>query len=195
MSTSNSGMNYAPKGKPSPVCAAGEFIFAAAFLDHGHIYGQCNGLREAGGELRWVYDPDAARVKQFVDPYPEVKVARSFDEILGDASVKLVASAAVPCDRGPIGVRVMRAGKDYFTDKGPFTSLDQLETARAVARETKQKYACYYSERLHVECAMFATELIAQGALTSEQARSHPVGGPRQQLCQKVHRNIEPQSE
>jgi predicted dehydrogenase len=165
MSTANSGMTYAPKGKPSPVCAPGEFIFAAAFLDHGHIYGQCNGLREAGGELRWVYDPDAARVKQFVEAYPGVKVARSFEEILDDASVKLVASAAVPCDRGPIGVQVMRAGKDYFTDKGPFTSLDQLETARAVARETKKMYACYYSERLHVECGMFATELVAQGAI------------------------------
>ena len=33
------GMNYAPQGKPSPVVKAGEFTFAAAHLDHGHIYG------------------------------------------------------------------------------------------------------------------------------------------------------------
>src|SRR5204863_1670038 len=55
------GMNYAPQGKPQPVVQPGEFIFAAVALDHGHIYGQCNGLREAGGELRYVFDPDPAK--------------------------------------------------------------------------------------------------------------------------------------
>ena len=54
-------MNYAPQGKPSPVVKPGEFTFAAAHLDHGHIYGQCNGLLEAGAELKWVYDPDAKK--------------------------------------------------------------------------------------------------------------------------------------
>ena len=42
------GMNYAPKGIPKPVCGKGEFVFAAIALDHGHIYGICNGLTEAG---------------------------------------------------------------------------------------------------------------------------------------------------
>ena len=36
----------------------GEFIFSAAHLDHGHIYGMTNGLLEAGGTLKYVYDPD-----------------------------------------------------------------------------------------------------------------------------------------
>src|SRR5258708_29821379 len=39
----------------SPVVKPGEFAFAAAHLEHGHIYGQCNGLLEAGAELKWVY--------------------------------------------------------------------------------------------------------------------------------------------
>ena len=56
------GMNYAPVGKPAPVVAPGEFVFAAAALDHGHIYGQTQGLVEAGGECRYVWDPDPARV-------------------------------------------------------------------------------------------------------------------------------------
>ena len=84
------GMNYAPVGKPRPVVEPGEFIFAAAHLDHGHIYGQCNGLLEAGGELRWVYDPDAKKVEQFQKRFPHVKVARSDAEILDDPEVKLV---------------------------------------------------------------------------------------------------------
>ena len=50
------GMNYAPQGKPRPVVAPGEFAFAVIGLDHGHIYGQCNGLIEAGADLVAVYD-------------------------------------------------------------------------------------------------------------------------------------------
>ena len=159
------GMNYAPQGKPSPVVKAGEFGFAAAHLDHGHIYGQCNGLLEAGADLKWVFDPDPKKVEAFVAKYPQAKVARSLDEILADGAVKLVTAAAIPCDRGPIGCRVMEAGKDYFTDKTPFTSLDQLDQAKAVVARTGRKYMVYFSERLHVEAAMWATDFIAAGGI------------------------------
>ncbi|MEO8204809.1 MAG: Gfo/Idh/MocA family oxidoreductase [Chthoniobacterales bacterium] len=159
------GMNYAPKGKPNPVCKRGEFPIAAVSLDHGHIYGQCNALTEAGAELKWVYDPDPKRVEAFQKTYPGVKAARSLDEVLDDPEIRLVTAAAVPSERGPLGVRVMQAGKDYFTDKTPFTSLEQLEAARKVTAETGRKYMVYYSERLHVEGAVFAGELIEQGAI------------------------------
>ncbi len=159
------GMNYAPQGKPSPVVKAGEFTFAAAHLDHGHIYGQCNGLLEAGAGLKWVYDPDEKKVAAFVAKYPQARVARSLDEILADAQVQLVAAAAVPCERGPLGGRVMEAGKDYFTDKTPFISLTQLDAAKATVARTGRKYMVYFSERLHVESAMYATDLVAGGAI------------------------------
>jgi predicted dehydrogenase len=159
------GMSYAPEGKPVPVVKAGEFVFAAAALDHGHIYGQCNGLIEAGGTLRYVYDPDPEKVAGFLKSFPQAKPVESLEKILDDPEIHLVAAAAIPSDRGPLGVRVMEAGKDYFTDKTPFTSLDQLETARATASRTGRKYMVYYSERLHVECAVFAGELIRGGAI------------------------------
>jgi predicted dehydrogenase len=158
-------MNYAPKGKPARVVSEGEFSFAVAALDHGHIYGQCNGLIEAGGTLRKVYDPDPKKVADFVRQYPQAKAVSSLEAILDDAEVRLVAAAAIPCDRGPLGVRVMEAGKDYFTDKSPFTSLDQLETARETAARTGLRYMVYYSERLHVECAIHAGNLIQDGAI------------------------------
>jgi predicted dehydrogenase len=50
----------------------------------------------------------------------------------------------------------MRHGKDYFTDKCPFTTLAQLAEAREVVAQTGEKYAVYYSERLHNESAVFA---------------------------------------
>ena len=92
---SKDGMNYAPTGKPVPVVGPGEFVIAAAALDHGHIYGMCNGLIEAGATLKWVYDRDPAKVAQFQKTYPGVRAARSEEEILSDPEVKLVCGAAV----------------------------------------------------------------------------------------------------
>lgn len=159
------GMNYAPEGKPAPVVEAGEFVFAAAALDHGHIYGQCKGLIEAGGELRYVHDPDAEKVAKFCATFPGVRAVPSLDAIFADDAVRLVAAAAVPSERGPLGLRVLDAGRDYFTDKTPFTALDQLAAARAKVQATGRKYMVYFSERLHVECAVRAGQLIEQGAI------------------------------
>nr|WP_145163989.1 Gfo/Idh/MocA family oxidoreductase [Paenibacillus terrae] len=159
------GMNYAPEGKPNHVVEPGEFVFAAAALDHGHIYGMCNGLIEAGATLKWVYDPEPARSQAFADKFPQVQIADSLEQVLGDPEVRLVAAAAVPSERCALGLQVMDAGKDYFTDKTPFTSLDQLEAARRKVKETGQKYAVYYSERLHVESAVYAGQLVQKGAI------------------------------
>ncbi len=159
------GMTYAPRGKPRPVVKPGEFAFAAVHLDHGHIYGQCNGLIEAGAQLKWVYDPDPQRVATFQGKYPQVRVARTLDEVLSDPEVKLIAAAAIPSARGPLGCRVMRAGKDYFTDKTPFTTLAQLAEARTVVAATGRKYLVYYCERLHVESAIVAGDLVQGGAI------------------------------
>ncbi len=159
------GMNYAPKGQAKAVCAPGEFRFAAIGLDHGHIYGQCNGLIEAGGELVRVFDPDPQKLGPFCQTYPGVQPARSEQEILDDPSLQLIASAGVPCERGPLGLRAMDHGKDYFTDKPPFTTLEQLAAARRKAAETGRIFAVYYAERLHVEAAVYAGQLVRAGAV------------------------------
>jgi predicted dehydrogenase len=159
------GFSYAPQGKPRPVCRAGEFPFAVVGLDHGHIFGMCNGLIEAGGTLRWVYDPDRAKVAAFRERYPEVTAARSENEVLDDPGVRLVAGAAVPADRVALGERVMGHDKDYFCDKPPLTSLAQLAEARRMVVATGRKYAVYYSERLHVESAVLAGQLVEKGAI------------------------------
>lgn len=161
----NDGMNYAPKGKPSPVVKDGEFVIAAIALDHGHIYAMCNGLTEAGATLKYVYDSDIEKCKAFAKAFPGVKIAESEEEVLNDPEVKLVAGAAVSSERCALGMRVMDAGKDYFTDKAPMTTLKQLEMAKAKVKETGKKYMVYYSERLHVESAVFAGQLIKDGAI------------------------------
>jgi predicted dehydrogenase len=165
MMSVNDGMNYAPQGKPRPVCSPGEFVIAAVSLDHGHIYGMVNGLTEAGAQIKWVYDPDPAKVAQFLKTYPGARAAASEQEVLDDRDVRLVAGAAITSKRAALGMRVLEHGKDYFTDKAPFTTLAQLEAARKRVKSTGLKYAVYYSERLHVESAVFAGQLIDEGAI------------------------------
>ena len=165
MSNNADGMNYAPESKAAPVVKPGEFVFAAVALDHGHIYGMCNGLIGAGATLKSVYDPDFAKVEEFCKKYPGTKPAQSEEEILNDPEIMLVAAAAVTSERCALGIRVMKAGKDYFTDKAPLTTLEQLDAAKKAVAETGKKYAVYFSERLHVETAVFAGQLIEQGAI------------------------------
>lgn len=159
------GMNYAPKGKPNPVCEQGDFRFATVGLDHGHIYGMTNGLLESGGELVWVFDPDPAKVEAFCKAYPQVKAASSEHEVLEDGAVQMVAGAAVTSERGAMGLRVMSHGKHYLSDKAPFTTMEQLQLARAKVADTGLIWAVCYSERVHNESAVFAGQLIEQGAI------------------------------
>lgn len=161
------GMNYAPKGKPNPVVKKGEFMFAAIGLDHGHIYGMTNGLIEAGATLKWVYDPDPKKVEAFLEEYKEegVQAAESEGQVLKDPKVKLIASACITSDRAALGVRAMTAGKDYFADKAPLTTLEQLKIVKETIAQTGKKYMVSYSERLQVESAVYAGDLIKQGAI------------------------------
>lgn len=159
------GMNYAPKGKPAPVVKPGEFVFSAVRLDHGHIYGMCNGLTEAGGTLKYVYDPDPNKVAAFLKAFPQARPARSEEEALSDGETHLIAGAAVTSERCALGLRAMDAGKDYFTDKAPFTTLAQLSAAREKIGQTGKKYMVYYSERLHDEGSILAGYLAEAGEI------------------------------
>lgn len=165
MCQKSDGMNYAPRGQVRAVCEPGEFRLGVIGLDHGHIYGMCNGLIEAGAELVWVCDPDPQKVAAFCRQFPGAKAARSELEVLDDSSLTMVAGAPVPCLRGPLGLRVMDHGKDYFTDKPPVVSLEQLEAARLKTAQTGRRFAVYYSERLHSEAAVRAGQLIQEGAI------------------------------
>ncbi len=101
----------------------------------------CNGLIEAGATLKYVYDPDPKRLRSFLTVSRRPCAAESEEEVLADPEVKLVAGAAVTSERCALGLRVMDAGKDYFTDKAPFTTLAQLgRRARQSRRNRPQIY-------------------------------------------------------
>lgn len=166
MSDSRDGQSFKPQfTETKAVIDPGQLTFAAAYFDHGHIYGQIEGLMQAGANLKYIFDPNPERVQAFAQKHPNAKFVSSFEEILQDEQVQLVTSAAVPCDRGPIGMRVLQSGKDYFTDKSPFTTLEQLQTARDTVKQTGRKYMVYYCERLGSEATWHAGEIIREGAI------------------------------
>lgn len=169
--------------RPAPAARPGEFVFSVAGMDHGHIYGMAASLAAAGATLKYVYDPDPVKVESLLKRFPQARAARCLEEILADADTRLVAAAAIPCQRCALGLRVMDAGKDYFTDKAPLTSLEQLAAARQKALETGRKYMVYYSERLSVESAVLAGMLIDQGrigrVIQVTGFGPHRLGGPR----------------
>lgn len=154
-----------PDGSGKPVCGKGEFIFASAGLDHGHIYAQTAGLISAGAECKYVWDADRNKIDAFLKRFPDVKVASSLEEILEDKSVRLVANASIPSDRFAFGMNVLESGKHYFVDKPPFTTLEDLESAKKKVAQTGFKFMPYFAERIHNQAAERAGKLIKEGAI------------------------------
>jgi predicted dehydrogenase len=139
--------------------------FAVIGIDHNHILGITEAVKRGGGELVKVHSTNQTALADFQKRYPEAKLAASEDEILSDPAIKLVASAAIPDLRAPLGVRVLRHGKDYLSDKPGITTLEQLAEVRKAVKETGRMYAIMYSERLEVRAAVKAGELIKAGAI------------------------------
>ena len=160
-----SGYDYVPDGSGESVCQKGDFVFAAAGLDHGHIYAQTQGLISAGAQCELVWDSDSKKVEEFLKRFPDVKVATSLEEILDNKDIVCVAGASIPADRFDLGKKVIEAGKHYFVDKPPFTTLEQLEQAKALVAKTGLKYMPYFAERIHNQAAEKANELIKSGAI------------------------------
>ncbi|NBB80157.1 MAG: Gfo/Idh/MocA family oxidoreductase [Verrucomicrobia bacterium] len=142
-----------------------DFGVAAAYLEHPHIFGQVNGLLEAGASPTYVYDPDPAKVATFRERFPGFQAADSFERILEDPRTRLVTAAGVPSERAAVGEAVLRSGKDYFVDKAPFTTLEQAAAVRRCIRETGGKYLVFYGERVATESGYFLEKLLASGLL------------------------------
>ena len=154
-----------PKEQPLKATPQRKIRFSVIGLNHGHIYGQCETLIRAGGELVSFYAAETALANEFQRRYPAVKRVQSENVILEDSSIAVVASASIPDERAPLGIRVMQHGKDFMVDKPGMVSLAQLEEVRKVQRETKRIYSVVYSERLDNRATARAGELVRSGAI------------------------------
>jgi predicted dehydrogenase len=147
------------------MAAAPKIRFSAIGLNHAHIYTQVGAVLRGGGELVSFYAKEPDLAAEFAKRYPQAKAASSEKEVLDDGSIQLVVSASIPADRAPLGIEVMRHGKDFMSDKPGITSLEQLAQVRSVQKETRRIYSIMYSERFENAATVKAGELVKAGAI------------------------------
>ena len=139
--------------------------FAVCGMSHDHIYGMVNAIVRGGGVLVSAYGAEPDKAAAFHKRYPDAKMVSSEREIVEEPSIQLVLSSTIPNQRAPLGVEVMRHGKDFLSDKPGMTTLEQLAEVRKTIAETKRIYGIMYSEMLEVPAAVKAAELVQGGAI------------------------------
>jgi predicted dehydrogenase len=139
--------------------------FAAIGINHDHIYAQVDSLLKAGGELVFFHALEDDLAAPFARRYPQAPRVDDRRRILEDNSIALVVSSGISSERAPLGIEVMRHGKDYMVDKPGITSLAQLADVRKVQAETKRIYSICYSEHFQTRSTVKAGELVHAGAI------------------------------
>jgi predicted dehydrogenase len=139
--------------------------FAVCGMSHDHIYGMIGAIQHGGGELVMAWGGEEDKLANFKKRFPDVKIVPTQKEIIESSDIQLVMSSQIANERAGIGVQVMKHGKDYLSDKPGITTLEQLAEVRKTIAETKRIYAIMYSERLEVKAAVYAGELVKQGAI------------------------------
>jgi predicted dehydrogenase len=139
--------------------------FSVIGINHGHIYTQTATMLRAGAEMVSFYAPEPELAAEYGKQFPQARQAESIAEILEDESIHLIVSAAVPVERAPLGIEVMRHGKDFMVDKPGITRLDQLAEVRRVQAETGRIYSICYSERFENRATVKALEIVRSGAI------------------------------
>lgn len=144
---------------------ASRIKFSVIGINHGHINSQVEAVTRGGGEFVSFYAKEPDLAAAFAKRFPNVKQVNSEKEILEDKNIHLVLSAGIPVERAPLGIRVMRHGKDYMADKPGITKLEQLAEVRRVQKETKRIYSIMYSERFENRATVKAGNLVKAGAI------------------------------
>jgi predicted dehydrogenase len=119
----------------------------------------------AGGELVSAHVRGPSIAVEFARRHPGARMVSDEAAVLEDPRVQLVLSSIVPSERAPLGIRVMRHGKDYMVDKPGATSLGQLAEVRQAQAKTGRIYSVVYSERLESGATVRAAELVRSGAI------------------------------
>ncbi len=139
--------------------------FSVIGINHGHIYSMAAAVIRGGGQMVSFYAKETDLATTFAKRFPGIKQAANPKEILEDNTIQLILSSGIPDERAPLGIEVMRRGKDYMVDKPGIISLEQLAAVRKVQKETKRIYSIVYSERFENRATVKAGELVKAGAI------------------------------
>jgi predicted dehydrogenase len=139
--------------------------FAAIGLDHRHIYEMTGRLLELGSEcVGYWTEGEPQPLAGFIKRFPHIPRVADKRRLLEDATVRLILTAAIPCDRAAIAIEAMQAGKDVMTDKPGCTSVEQLGALRRAVVETARFWSVCYG-RFETAVVTRALELVAGGAI------------------------------
>src|SRR5271167_2855398 len=139
--------------------------FSVCGMSHDHIYGMIGAVQRGGGVLVSAWGGEEDKLAAFRKRFPDVKIVATQDEIINDPSTQLVLSSQIANERAAIGIRAMKHGKDFLSDKPGITTLEDLAAVRKTIAKTNKIYAIMYSERLEVKAAVYAGELVQKGAI------------------------------
>ncbi len=139
--------------------------FAIIGLDHNHAYNHMRLLLGAGAECGGCYSDTPEHVAEFAGKYPGVPIASSAASLIEDASINVIAGAAMPAARAAISIGAMQQGKDVLTDKPAAVSLGELDQIERVQRQTGRIWCLYSNEHHDRRCTVRAGELVAEGAI------------------------------
>jgi predicted dehydrogenase len=139
--------------------------FAAVGINHVHIFDMVGSLLQAGAELACFHAVEDDLAAAFGKRYPQAARVDDRRRILEDDTIALVVSSTINSERAPLGIEVMRHGKDFMVDKPGITSLEQLAEVRKVQAGTRRIYSICYSEHFQVRATVRAGELIRAGAI------------------------------
>lgn len=157
-------LNYPNEANPIP-WAEPRIKFSVIGINHAHIYGMVGAAIKGGGELVAFYAKEQSLAEAFIKQFPTVKRTETAKEILDDSSTQLILSSGIPNERAPLGIEVMKRGKDYMVDKPGIITLQQLAEVRKVQKETKRIYSIMFSERFENKATVKAGALVKAGAI------------------------------
>lgn len=139
--------------------------FAVIGLNHGHIYGQVEGLLTIpGATCAGFHAAEDDLAAQFSQRYPHIP-RRSQRDLLNDKSIDLITSASINSEKGGLAVDVLNAGKHFFVDKPPLTTLEHVAAVKAALQSSRKMMFVFYGERMSCQFDIRAKQLIEEGAI------------------------------
>ena len=153
------------KARPTLIFQEARIRFSVIGMNHGHINSLVETVIKGGGQLVSFFAKEPELSAAFAKTYPNAKSAGSKQEILEDNSIQLIVSAAIPNERGPLGIESMLHGKDFMVDKPGITSLEQLGEIRKVQKISKRIFSILYGDRLENKATKKAGELVKDNAI------------------------------
>lgn len=133
-------------------------------IEHLHLFEMVNGLVEAGADTV-CHAADDGPLTEMYAGWRTGSEARSEADVVNDESLDLVVLAGVPSTRARAAVAALGAGRHVLVAKPAVTTLDDLATVDAVARERDRRWWVFFSERLVNRAVTEAVRLVRTGAI------------------------------